>query len=539
MILATAARADDAEALIAAPTAVAIEPGDVVLRGHRASAQLIVGATYADGSLRDLTRALEWSSASPEVATVSATGMVTPRGDGLAVVTARRGSVEASTTVRVEGMTGPSPVSFRNDVVQAVSQAGCNSGACHGTPTGKGGLKLSLRGYLPDEDFVVLSRELGGRRINTLDADASVILRKPLGEAPHEGGIRLKHGTKGFEYIRDWIAEGAHDDPNVVAPVKLEALPGSRILNAPAKTQQVVVQLTMADGVKKDVTSICYYDSSSPDIAEVDANGFVTFKGRGEVAIIAHYLSHVAIVRLTHLIDVPDFQVVDVPQGNLVDQAVFAKLNHMRIAPSEGCSDAEFLRRAYLDVIGMLPKPDEVEAFLKESPGDRRARLIDALLERPEFHDFWALKFADVLRSNGRLIEPKGAYVFHRWIRACLESDMPMDEFVRKDQPRARGGRRDHGPTVPRRPDPVRQVPQPPLRALDAGRLLQLRRVFLPGRTQAGRAAGRGGRLQHRRRRGEAAAHRPGHAAEGPGRPGDGRPDGRPSRPVGDVADRP
>lgn len=433
MILATGARAEDAvDALVGAPASVAIEPGEVVLRGRRATAQLIVGATYADGSARDLTRALEWSSASPEVATVSATGVVTPAGDGLAVITARRGSVEASTTVRVEGMGGPSPVSFRNDVVQALSQAGCNSGACHGTPTGKGGLKLSLRGYLPDEDFVALSRESGGRRVSTLDADASVILRKPLGEAPHEGGIRLKHGTKAFEYIRDWIAEGAHDDPNVVAAAKLEAVPGARILHAPAKTQQIAVLLTMADGTRKDVTSICYYDSSSPDIAEVDANGFVKFKGRGEVAIIAHYLSHVAIVRLTHLIDVPDFQVAEVPQGNVVDETVFAKLNHMRIAPSEDCTDAEFIRRAYLDVVGMLPKPEEVEAFMKDSPADRREKLIDALLERPEFYDFWALKFADVLRSNGRLIEPKGAYVFHRWIRASLESGMPMDEFVRK-----------------------------------------------------------------------------------------------------------
>lgn len=433
MILAAGARAEDAaDALVGSPASVAVEPGDAVLRGRRATARLIATATYADGSVRDLTRALEWSSASPEVAEVSKTGLVTPKADGLAVVTARRGSVEASTTVRVEGMAAPAPVSFRHDVVQALNQAGCNSGACHGTPTGKGGLKLSLRGYLPDEDFTVLSRESGGRRISTFNADASVILRKPLGEAPHEGGIRLKHGTKAFEYIHDWIAEGAHDDPGVAAPVKLEVVPGSRILNAPAKEQQVVVLLTMADGTKKDVTSICYYDSSSPDIAEVDSAGYVTFKGRGEVAVIAHYLSMVAIVRLTHLVDVPGFQVVDVPQGNLVDRAVFAKLNHMRIAPSADSTDAEFVRRAYLDVIGALPKPEEVDAFLKGDPADRRGKLIDALLERPEFYDFWALKLADVLRSNGRLIEPKGAYVFHRWIRASLEAGMPMDQFVRE-----------------------------------------------------------------------------------------------------------
>ena len=420
------------EDLVGSPTSLEIGPPEPVLRGHRAVARLIVTATYADGSVRDLTRALDWSSGDPAVATVSKTGLVAPKADGKALVTARKGSVEVSTTVRVEGMAEASPVSFRRDVVPALSQASCNMGACHGTPTGKGGLKLSLRGYLPDQDFITLSRESGGRRINVLDADSSVILRKPLGEAPHEGGIRLKRDSKAFEYIRDWIAEGAHDDPTAPEPLKLEILPGARVLNAPARNQQVVVQLTLADGSRKDVTSICYYDSSNPDVAEVDSSGYVTFKNRGEAAIIAHYLNLVAIVRLTHLVEVPGFAAVDVPQDNVVDQAVFAKLNRMRIAPSESCTDAEFIRRAYLDVIGVLPRPEEVDAFFKDSPADRRAKVVDALLERPEFYDFWALKFADVLRSNGRLIEPKGAYVFHRWIRAALESGMPMDRFVRE-----------------------------------------------------------------------------------------------------------
>ena len=425
------AEADEAvDPLIGSPTSVEIGPADAVLSGRRATQRLIATATYADGSVRDLTRAFDWSCGDEGIATVSKTGLVRPKGDGQVVVTARKGSVEASTTVRVEGMDKPSPVSFRRDVMPVLSQAGCNMGACHGTPTGKGGLKLSLRGYLPDEDFVVLTRESGGRRINTFDADASVILRKPLGEAPHEGGIRLKRESKSFELLHDWIAEGGHDDPNAVEPVKLEIVPGARVLNAPARTQQVVVMLTMADGTRRDVTSICYYDSSSPDVAEVDAEGYVTFKNRGEAAIIAHYLSLVANVRLTHLVDVPEFRVVDVPQDNTVDRAVFAKLNRMRIAPSETCTDAEFIRRAYLDVIGVLPRPEEVDAFLKDSPADRRGKLIDALLERPEFYDFWALKFADVLRSNGRLIEPKGAYVFHRWIRSALESGVPMDRFV-------------------------------------------------------------------------------------------------------------
>lgn len=423
---------EDASPLIGAPKSVEISPNDPVMVGHRATRQLIATATYADGTERDLTRALEWTSLDPKIAEVSATGLVVPRGDGEVVITARGGSVEAMAKVKVQAMEATPLVSFRRDVIPAISQAGCNTGACHGTPTGKGGFKLSLRGYLPDDDILVLTRESGGRRVNTFAPDESLIIRKPLGEAPHEGGIRFTRHSKSLEYIRDWIAEGAHDDPGAPEAVKLEILPGNRVLHEPAKTQQVVVLLTLADGTQRDVTPICYYDSSSPDIASVDVDGHVTFKNRGEVAIIAHYLNLVAIVRLTHLIEVPGFVEAEVPQDDLIDRAVISKLNYIRIAPSKPATDAEFLRRVYLDLIGVLPTPEEIAAFNAADPADRRAKTIDQLLERPEFYDFWALKFADVLRSNGRLIQPKGAYVFHRWIRSALAQEMPMDQFVRE-----------------------------------------------------------------------------------------------------------
>src|SRR4029079_15240415 len=190
-----------------------------------------------------------------------------------------------------------------------------------------------------------------------------------------------------------------------------------RVLNAPAGTQQLVVLLHLADGTVRDVTPICYYDSSSPEIAEVDPSGFVRFKTRGEVAVIAHYLNLVANIRLTHLVEVPGFVQSEVPRDNAVDATVFAKLNRMRIRPSEVCSDREFIRRVYLDVIGVLPTAEEVARFLERPEKSRRADAIDEILARSEFYDFWALKFADILRANGRLIQPKGAYVFHRWIR--------------------------------------------------------------------------------------------------------------------------
>ena len=424
-----AARADDPAGT---PDSAAIEPAESTLSGRRATRQLLVSGVYPDGSTRDLTRAVEWTSLDPSVATVSPKGQVVPKGDGTATIVARRGSIEAQATVKVERMAEPSPVSFRRDVMPSFSQAGCNMGACHGTPTGKGGFKLSLRGYLPDQDFVTLSRDAGGRRINPLAAASSMILTKPLGEIAHEGGLRLNRTTKTYEYLHDWIAEGGKDDPGRPAAVRLEILPGTRILHAPATTQQTVAIVHYADGSSRDITPTCYYDSSNPEIAAVDADGYVTFKNRGEVAIIAHYLDLVANVRLTHLVEVPGFAAAEVPTDNTIDRAVFAKLNRMRIAPSAPCTDEEFVRRVYLDVIGLLPSPAEVAAFLADPSPDRRTKVIDALLVRPEFYDYWTLKFADILRSNGRLIQPKGTYVFNRWIRTNLERNMPMDQFVRE-----------------------------------------------------------------------------------------------------------
>ncbi len=411
---------------------IGIEPVAVRLVGRRATQQMIANRRAADGSITDATRSVEWVVRDPRIASVSSKGRLVPSRDGTTTVVARLGSNEVEASLTVEGMGRPAPVSFRRDVIPAFSQAGCNMGACHGTPTGKGGFRLSLRGYLPDQDFAILSREAGGRRINPLAPETSLILRKPLGEIAHEGGLRLVRHSKTYEFLHDWIAEGAMDDPGAPLAVRLEIAPESRVLTAPASTQQIIVRVRDANGAVRDVTPICYYDSSNPEIAEVDAEGFVRFKTRGEVAVIAHYLNLVANIRLTHLVEVPGFVQADVPRDNVVDSAVFSKLNRMRIRPSDRCSDREFIRRVYLDVVGVLPTPDAVMRFLAAPEKGRREQVIDELLAQPEFYDFWALKFADILRSNGRLIQPKGAYVFHRWIRSSLERDIPLNEFVRE-----------------------------------------------------------------------------------------------------------
>src|ERR1700677_3235015 len=204
---------------------IAIWPQKSTLIGRRATAQLIASSQSALGAVRDQTRAVEWVSLNPEIAKITPKGQVVPKANGAATIVARLGSHESRANVKVEGMNQPSPVSFRRDVIPAFSQASCNMGACHGTPTGKGGFRLSLRGYLPDQDFGILSREVGGRRINPIAPETSLILRKPLGEVPHEGGLRLARNSKSYEFLHDWIKEGAKDDPAAPEAVSLKILP--------------------------------------------------------------------------------------------------------------------------------------------------------------------------------------------------------------------------------------------------------------------------------------------------------------------------
>ncbi len=192
---------------------VTVEPKTFQLVGRRATQQMIATERGSDGSIRDATRSVEWVVKDPRIASVNSRGRVVPAANGSTLIVARLGQVEVAASLSVEGMDHAAPVSFRRDVIPAFSQAGCNMGACHGTPTGKGGFRLSLRGYLPDQDFAILSREAGGRRINPMAAETSLILRKPLGEVPHEGGLRLTRSSKTYEFLHDWVQEGATDDP--------------------------------------------------------------------------------------------------------------------------------------------------------------------------------------------------------------------------------------------------------------------------------------------------------------------------------------
>lgn len=415
------------------PNRIVIEPTDTLLDGRRDSAQLIATGHFPGEATRDLTGPAEWSSSNPAIVAVLPGGRVEARGDGEAEVHARVGSTEATTLVRVRNSTTSRPVAFVSEVLPALTKAGCNMGACHGTPTGKNGFRLSLRGYDPALDITTLARESGGRRTDPMAPDASLILLKGTGRVPHEGGPRLKPGGDLYTILRDWVAEGARPDPPQAARlVGLVVTPPARTLDAPAREQQLVVRARFADGSNRDVTRFARFGTTDAAVADVDEGGRVVKVARGEATILVSFEHLVATVRIQFQEPVPGLVWVDPPENNVIDRHVFAKLKRLRIPPSELSDDVEFCRRTYLDATGLIPSPEEVVAFLEDARPDKRARLIDDLLERPEYVDFWTLKWADRLGCNRRFVGVKGAIGFHRWIRDQVAANVPLDRFVRE-----------------------------------------------------------------------------------------------------------
>jgi len=425
--------AEEKAKVIGQPAALVVQPATVTLTGTRSTQQLVVSGRYADGTERDLTAFCEVKAETPNIVRISGNLFLAPDKNGTTVLEVRAGSQTIKVPVSVSNVEKPQPVSFRNDVIAALNVGGCNSGACHGTPSGKNGFKLSLRGYDPDSDYKELTHDVYGRRTNRQGASSSLLYVKGLGRVPHEGGARFGANTTPAQTIAAWLDEGIQNDaPTVPTLKKVEVNPGDRVFNAPSRWQQLQVLGHFSDGQVRDVTRLTVFSSSDPAIADVDRNGLVEFKQGGEVAILCRYLLELIPVRLTYLEPKENFKWSNPPEHNYVDKHVFAKLKMLNIDPSSLCTDQEFVRRAYMDVCGVLPTADEARAFLSSTETDKRAKLIDKLLDRPEYADLWTLKWSDVFRSTRKSITEKGTMVFQSWLRGHISRNTPLDEVVRE-----------------------------------------------------------------------------------------------------------
>ena len=410
---------------------IEVYPAEVRLAGVREQAQLIVTGHYADGSIQDLTRAAAISTANAEVVTVQGT-VAFPAANGEASLNVDVDGKTAAVKVVVENQDQPQPVSFLYDTLAALSKNSCNAGACHGSPSGKGGFRLSLRAFDPKLDELTLIREDFGRRTNSLDPDNSHLLLKPLMKVAHGGGRKIRADDPAYAVIRDWIAEGCQmDTAEAARPVRIDVYPKSgRVLKKPAVQQQLSVWAHYSDGSVRDVTPLAVYSSSDVEVADVDRNGLVEGQKRGEVAVVVRYLEFIESSFITFIEDVEDFVWNDPQVNNYIDDAVDQKLMQLKYLPSDLCTDEEFIRRVYLDVIGILPTLEEVTAFAADQDPNKRDKAVDQLLDRPEYSKFWALKWGDLLRLTSGQVTNEGVYKYYRWVERSFRENKPYDQFA-------------------------------------------------------------------------------------------------------------
>ena len=323
------------------------------------------------------------------------------------------------------------PASYRHEVAAVFARAGCNAGACHGNLNGKGGFRLSLRGEDPAADFLAITRAARGRRVDVADPDASLILLKAAGRAPHEGGSRFAPSSREYALVRSWVAAGARDDGATAAQlVKLDVTPGRAVVPPGGDRVALKATATFADGRTRDVTNLAAIDLSTVGTARVTPDGVVEKLRAGEVVALVRYLGVTVPVSVAFVPDRPAADLGRFPRSHPIDRLAAAKWAELRLTPAPRAADGEFLRRATLDATGVLPTAEEARAFLADGRPDKRARLIDDLLERPAYASYWGQKWADLLRVEEKSLDKKGVQVFHRWLRNSIAADEPLTELA-------------------------------------------------------------------------------------------------------------
>lgn len=403
--------------------------GEVVVAGRDAYQQLIVTGNYDSGQQRDLTRKVTYTATPDNLVRIDSNGYVTPVAEGNATIHVKGEGADATLKVKVTNIQQDVSVNFPNQITPIFTKYGCNGGGCHGKSGGQNGFRLSLLGFEPREDYEYLVKEGRGRRIFPSAPDRSLLLLKAIGKVPHGGGVRIEDGSPAFSVLRRWIEQGmpygSEKDPVVTS---IEVFPKERLMGR-EDTQQISVVALYSDGAREDVTRMTQFDSNDAEMAEVSVTGIVTTgQLTGSVAIMARYQGQVGIFRAMVPLGVPM-----TPPGskNYIDELVFKKLKDLGLPTSADSTDATFLRRVSVDIAGRLPTLPEAEAFLADADPQKRAKLIDRLLDSGDYADYFAGKWSAILRNKRRQEGDKSAtFAFHDWIRHSLLTNKPYDQFV-------------------------------------------------------------------------------------------------------------
>jgi hypothetical protein len=455
---------------------LSILPGDFTLTGPSARQSLVVERLEDGKFVGECSDKLQFTSTNPQVVKIE-DGIAIPAGNGEATIRATAGEQSASIKVTVRDADKQVVPSFRNQVQPILAAAGCSSGACHGAAAGKSGFKLSLRGYDDEGDYRIITRHALGRRVLPADPAHSLLLLKPTAAVPHKGGERIKVGSPEYSLLAEWIASGTPGPRDGDARIaSIEFVP-RQIIVRPGAQQRLLVLAHFSDGTTHDVTRWAKYTAGDTTVATVEEGGKVRVMGMGEGPITAWFLSRIATATIT----VPFEQVVsavhessahrssanaltahdvsvhesaaqdsaghestalqpsahdsaslETSGRNFIDKLVLEKLRSLNLPPSRHSTDSEFIRRAFLDTIGILPTADEAKKFLADEAPDKRDRLIESLLARPEFVDYWTYKWSDLLLVSSKKLKAPGMWAYYNWIREQVAANTHWDDLARK-----------------------------------------------------------------------------------------------------------
>ncbi len=409
-------------------------PSEVELSGSAARQLLLIVSEEQGASTGDLKDA-KLTSSDSSIVTVGKGNVLIPKGNGKATVSADHNGLSTSVAVTVSDMEKPVQWSFRNHVLPILAKQGCNMGACHGALAGKGGFRLSLRGYDPVTDHYNITRDARGRRVEKAAPARSLLLTKPTMAVAHKGGKRLVADSPDYHVLADWIRQGAPAPSDTDATLEeLRVLP-ERVVIKPGQSHRLVVLARYSDGRIEDVTLHAKYTSTDATVAEVDeGTGEVSVIGYGDGAVTVWFSSQVVIARVTSPFpnQIPESVYSASAKANFIDDLVLDQLQRLNLKPSPRATDDVFVRRAYLDAIGTLPTSVETLAFLNDTSPDKRARLVDHLLARSEFVDYWAYRWADLFLVNGKLLRPDAVKAYYEWLRGEIAKNTPWDEIARQ-----------------------------------------------------------------------------------------------------------
>ncbi|MEO7317953.1 MAG: DUF1549 domain-containing protein, partial [Chthoniobacteraceae bacterium] len=410
-------------------------PADVNLKFLRDSQSMVVRITEANGVHRDVTAEAKFTIADPVKAKVEK-GVIFPLADGETKVKIEWNGKSAEVPVKVEQAAADTPVSFRLDVMPVFMKAGCNTGGCHGSARGKDGFMLSLFGYDPEGDHHRLTREMVGRRVNLAIPEDSMVITKNIGTAPHTGGKLFTKDSEIAQTLIRWLEAGAPNDDaaKVAICTSIEMLPKSLLLEGPDQKFKITVRAHYSDGTDRDVSNLALFLTSNESSAKIDKDGTISTGQRGEAFVMARFSTHTVGSQVIVIPKALKYEWPPIEERNFVDQFVDQKIRNLRMIPSEVCNDETFLRRACIDIAGVLPKSDEVAKFLADADPQKRAKMIDALLAKPEFVDIWALKWSELLQvrtgqnQNGGY---KTTLTYYNWLHDQLAKNVPINQIAR------------------------------------------------------------------------------------------------------------